>query len=135
MREFAVLCGISLFAICGCQKKEPVVAQPPKPATVVEAKKSPFVAPADSAVSMEQVSKWLTCHELLDSLSYLYADSFKTEDAAKRLVYQNDFTAAQDRICVRAGLLGGYEEYQWILDNIGNPRNQAIAESMKIAVR
>ncbi len=97
-------------------------------------KKVEFVAPADSSVSVAQMRGWIACNPLLDSLAYLYQDSFKTEDAAARLKYQEEFMQAQDEICVRAGLSGGYEEYRWILVHAGHPRNKAVLESAGVDI-
>lgn len=89
----------------------------------------PFTPPGDSSISVDQMMAWSTCNPLLDSLTFRYADSFKTEDPSELLRYQEDFINAQDRICVRAGLSGGYAEYKWILQNMGLPKNRAILES------
>ena len=95
----------------------------------VPQKPVPFTPPEDSAISIDQMMAWSTSNPLLDSLTFRYADSFKTEDPAALLRYQEDFMTAQDRICVRAGLPGGYPEYKWILQNMGLGKNRAILES------
>ncbi|MBD3314324.1 MAG: hypothetical protein GF344_00930, partial [Chitinivibrionales bacterium] len=77
--------------------------------------KVPFVPPTDSTVTVQQVKNWLRCSNLLDSLSYIYRDSFAVEDPVRLTNYQREFTKAQDKLCVVAGLPGGYEEYVWIL--------------------
>ena len=74
------------------------------------------------------------CNMLLDSLSMFYQDSFKTKDAALLIRFQEDFSKAQDKICLRAGLAGGYNEYLWILKNLGNPRNAKLLDSLKMTV-
>lgn len=133
MRTSVIVLGLTLASLGGCQKRE--TATPALPPPTREVRKVPFVPPADSSITAEQLRKWLACHELLDSLSFRYADSFKTNDAERRLVYQQDFTQAQDRVCVLAGLSGGYHEYQWILAAIGNPRNRQLADSLKIGIQ
>jgi hypothetical protein len=111
-----------------CQKREPANAQPSAP----DSRKIDFIPPSDSAVTADQVKKWIMCNTYLDSLSLLYKDSFSVNDAAKRMAYQDHFLKAQDRICVRVGLTGGYAEYLWVLKASGSPRNKAIVDSLKL---
>ena len=117
--------------IFGCKEKpaqnEPTTGQKVTKPEVPQPQ--PFVPPIDSAISTAQMMAWRTCNPLLDSLTFRYADSFKTQDPAALLRFQEDFLAAQDKICVRAGLTGGYVEYKWILQNIGIARNRSILES------
>jgi hypothetical protein len=106
--------------------------QPPEkkaPAKVATVQPVPFVAPEDSAITEKQMVAWQTCNPLLDSLTFRYTDSFKTEDPAALFRYQEDFITAQDKICVRAGLPGGYEEYTWVLQNMGIEKNRKILEA------
>lgn len=100
--------------------------------TTVEYKKIPFSPPLDSSITIEQLQKWLGCNPRLDSLSYLYLDSFKTDDVKCHLRCQQDFINAQDTICVQQGLQGGYDEYVWILKNSGNKKNRPILDSLKL---
>jgi hypothetical protein len=117
-----------LTVLSGCQKKEiPQKIQPQ-----AEPQKVEFVPPSDSAVSIEQMKKWLLCNSYLDSLSIIYKDSFAVNDAARQTRYQENFLKAQDKICVRVGLSGGYAEYFWILKSIGNPKNKKIVDSLKL---
>lgn len=128
-----VVAGSILIGSLGCEtKKKPVVqnasvtpATPPKPVI----KKVEFIPPSDSLITATQMKSWLACNTLLDSLAIMYGDSFKTDDPQKRLRYQDDFSAAQDKICVLSGLTGGYKEYKWVMDNIGNPKNKAVVEA------
>jgi hypothetical protein len=115
---------------CGCQKKTPV----PEPVPQTEVKKIQFVPPADSTLTIDQMKKWLQCNQYLDSLSILYKDSFSHEDAARQVTVQEDFVKAQDRICVRVGLPGGYAEYLWALTSASNPKNARILDSLKLTV-
>jgi hypothetical protein len=127
-RTFHIALLITNVIISGCgQKKEPV-SQPEAPVKK-EIKSIPFIPPADSAITTQQINSWLSCNTLLDSLATMYADSFKTANPAQRMKYQQLFTTAQDKICVITGLNGGYKEYKWILSNIGNPINKTIVES------
>jgi hypothetical protein len=123
----SVLCML-LALTSACQKKEPANTQTP----AAESRKIDFVPPSDSAVTADQVKKWIICNTYLDSLSLLYKDSFSINDAAKRMAYQDHFVKAQDRICVRVGLTGGYAEYLWVLKASGSPRNKAIVDSLKL---
>lgn len=125
--------GCLLLVSAGCIfKKSNTHVVPMKPTTTTPAKAT-FIPPPDSAITVEQMRSWLACNHLLDSLSYLYQDSFKTEDPARRLTYQDDFIKAQDKICIRCGLGGGYTEYAWILNNAGSARNKAILDSVGMA--
>ncbi|HUI90667.1 MAG TPA: hypothetical protein VLX68_00330 [Chitinivibrionales bacterium] len=119
----ALVAGLSF-----CQTKKTVEKPTPQP----ELRKVEFVPPADSVVTMEQMKKWLVCNSYLDSLSVIYKDSFSVNDAARQARYQEDFLKAQDKICVRAGLTGGYAEYCWILKSIGSPANRKIVDSLKL---
>lgn len=118
------------LTLCGCQKKAPA----PEPAPQVEAKKVPFIPSVDSALTIDQMKKWLQCNPYLDSLSILYKDSFAGSDAAHQTKVQEDFVKAQDRICVRVGLPGGYAEYLWTLKSASNPKNARILDSLKLTV-
>lgn len=128
-----VVAGCILIGSLGCETKKKSVVQnapatpalPPKPVI----KKVEFVPPADSLITVAQMKSWLACNLLLDSLAIMYGDSFKTDDPQKRLRYQDDFSMAQDKICVLSGLTGGYKEYKWVMDNIGNPKNKAVVEA------
>lgn len=75
----------------------------------------------------------MQCNPLLDSLSYFYQDSFKLKGAANLVKYQEEFTEAQDRICVLAGL-NGYAEYLWIMRNLGIAKNKSLLDSLKLAL-
>jgi hypothetical protein len=123
------LLSLVLIVSSACQKKAAVPKQIHRTA---EPQKQEFVPPSDSSVTMDQMRKWMQCNPYLDSLSIMYKDSFATGDAAKQTVYQEHFLTAQDKLCVRVGLGGGYTEYLWILKNIGNPKNAAVLESLKL---
>lgn len=117
-----------VMAIIGCSKKSPQPKQTPAASVSSE-----FVPSTDSSLTTSQIEKWLTSNPLLDSLSYLYEDSFKTGNASKRLRYQEDYTAAQNRICLLSGFAGGYKEYCWVLQNLGNPKNKPLLDSFKVS--
>lgn len=84
----------------------------------------PFVAPLNDSISEFQAKGWKKSNPSLDSLSKIYIDSFATEDANLRIKYQSDFKNRQDTICALNGLIGGYEEYMWVLKNCGKPENK-----------
>ncbi len=126
------LCLFTIIAIiCHCKEK-PAEHAPVQPAPQSHQKPSgsnPFVPPADSSISTDQMKAWSACNQLLDSLTFRYADSFKTENPAILMRYQEDFIAAQNKICIRAGLPGGYQEYRWILQNMGVDKNREVLQS------
>jgi hypothetical protein len=127
--EFLGTLVVAVFAtFCACQKK----AQPATPAGASEPRKIEFITPANPTVTAQQAARWLACNPYLDSLSSLYKDSLSSSDPAKRVLYQDHFLKTQDRICVRLGLSGGYQEYVWILKNLGNPTNKRIVDSLKL---
>lgn len=132
---------IGIFCIVailfGCKKKEKEVIelknQVKKDTTLVKKEITPppqFNPPPDSSISIEQLTAWKSCNPLLDSLAIRYADSFKTQNAEELLRYQQDFKNAQDKICIRAGLKGGYREYKWILDNMWLEKNKKVVDSL-----
>jgi hypothetical protein len=125
---FITLLAMVLAGLSVCQEKKTVEKQVPQ----AEPQKVEFVPPSDSLVSIEQMKKWLLCNSYLDSLSIIYKDSFAVSDAARQTRYQEDFLKAQDKICVRVGLTGGYTEYFWILKSIGSPKNKKIVDSLKL---
>jgi hypothetical protein len=134
MKRFFIISILS--ALCffpGCQQKKKETTQV-SAAIPVELKKVEFVAPSDSSMSSNQIVRMNVCNSLLDSLSILYQDSFKTKDAVLLTRFQDDFSKAQDKICLRAGLAGGYKEYLWVLKNLGNPRNAKLLDSLKMTV-
>ncbi|MBD3421882.1 MAG: hypothetical protein GF398_17360 [Chitinivibrionales bacterium] len=115
----------SLF-LTACQKKEatPEIDIPDAFPRKV------FVPTADSTVSLDQLKTWIKCNAPLDSLFKAYADSFKTNDATHRIQLQKGFVSKQDSICKKQGLPGGYKEYTWILNHMGNPRNKQRLDSV-----
>jgi hypothetical protein len=131
MKNLFSVCILVAFSVFpGCQKKKPPQAQ----AVAVETKKIEFVPPADSSMTIEQIKKMNPCNVLLDSLSTFYQDSFKTRNAALLTRFQEDFSRAQDKLCLRSGLAGGYVEYLWVLKNLGNPRNAKLLDSLHLKV-
>lgn len=118
-----------------CENKKNVpMTKTISPAITKVIKKIEFIAPVDSSITAMQIKDWLACNPMLDSLAIMYADSFKTESAQTRMRYQDDYSSAQDKICVLSGLQGGYKEYKWVMENIGNPKNKPIVESANAAV-
>ena len=133
MKRFSdVLFVLCIVLVCCCKEK-PAEQTPdtsmekteqPEPAV-----RLPFVPPADSSITPAQIKSWSNCNALLDSLTFRYADSFKTQDPAMLIRFQEDFVAAQDKICFKAGLQGGYQEYKWILQTMGIEKNRGVLES------
>jgi hypothetical protein len=116
-----------ILALPACRREQPAL-QPEEPAQVTAAK--PFSPPADSLIAIEQMQRWIACNPLLDSLSFLYQDSFSVDDPSVRLKHQENFVSAQSRLCIRRGLKGGYDEYLWILRNAGHSRNKRVLDSL-----
>ncbi len=113
-----------------CQKEKPLIKNDTDRAGI---KKTDFIPRTDSVVSISELKNWLRVNPFLDSLSILYQDSFSTTDAAQQARLQENFIKAQDLICVRIGLNGGYAEYLWILKNVGNPKNASVMDSLKLS--
>ena len=124
MKKILLLTLLSFLSFLCCNKKESTATKP----TAIQ--KIPFTPPQDSTISKEQIRKWLYCTGLLDSLSYLFSDSLKTDNPAKHLTYQKRFINAQDTICIKHGLLGGYEEYMWISQHVGLEKNRHLLDSV-----
>jgi hypothetical protein len=125
---------LSISMNCKKNKTESQTVSTPTNALKKEIKKIVFFPPSDSLITSEQMTHWLACNPLLDSLAIMYADSFKVENAQSRLRYQDDYSSAQDKICVLSGLQGGYKEYKWIMDNAGNPKNKSVIEAVHATV-
>ena len=132
MKQCLIIIIISLLLPSCKRKTADQPSTPPRPEKPVATLPVPFTPPEDSTISMQQITSWKECNPLLDSLTYRYADSFKTEDATARMRYQDDFITAQNKICVRAGLRSGYDEYKWILQNMGNSKNRALLDSINV---
>jgi hypothetical protein len=126
------------LVFCGCESIAKKSAPQPLPERVVvpHAKAAraaaaaplapPFVPPSDTVVSEQRFRVWRECNLILDSLAFFYSDSFKISDVVHTLRIQDDFRKAQDRICRRAGLPGGYAEHRWITENINHPINRVL---------
>lgn len=131
MRSFLFAAvAMSAVTLTTCQKGE---ALPPVSRTDL-GEPIPFVAPPDSGISVEQMRSWNLCNHFLDSLSQVYRDSFATDEPSRRSKYEQDFVSAQDVVCVRQGLKGGYEEYLWIMQALAHPRNKMLRDSFGIVV-
>jgi hypothetical protein len=134
-----IFTSVALLFLCHCQQNTPSVklrSAPPSPQSapaVIEEKE--FIPSVDSVISSTQMKAWMQCNPLLDSLTFKYADSFKTTDPTLRLRYQEDFSKAQNKLCVLAGLSGGYREYTWIMKNSGNSKNKAILDAAGAQVK
>jgi hypothetical protein len=88
----------------------------------------------DSTITVAQMKKWLSCNPYLDSLSYRYIDSLKTDNPDIRLRHQTNFMMLQDSICFEQGLSGGYDEYIYILKSSGKKQNRKILDSLGIKI-
>jgi hypothetical protein len=127
----------SLFLISNCQNspQKQVTTKASLPEMIKkEIKKQDFIPTPDSTISPEQMKNWSACNPMLDSLSIMYSDSFKTSNPQARVRFQDDYTAAQDKICVICGLPGGYKEYKWVMEAMSNSKNRAVVENAKLSV-
>lgn len=130
-----VIGSLLLFSSCQNSPKKTVTVQASLPETVKkEIKKQQFIPSADSSITLQQLKCWSSCNSMLDSLSIMYADSFKTASAQERMRFQDAYTSAQDKICVIKGLAGGYKEYKWVMETMSNPKNRVAVESAKMSV-
>jgi hypothetical protein len=123
MKFLYVLILITGLFFLGCNNKTEETVQ------IARIQKIPFIPPRDSSITRKQVQKWLATTALLDSLSYIYSDSFNTENPEKNMNYQKRFIKAQDSICIKQGLLGGYDEYVWVSQHIGLKKNSFLLDS------
>lgn len=132
-----IFCAIVIFFGCKKEKKSVVTNNQSGHDTLLQKNEvttppPQFNPPEDSSISIEQFNSWKNCNPLLDSLAIRYADSFKTQNGEELLRYQHDFKVAQDKICIRAGLKGGYKEYKWILDNMWLEKNKKVLDSLLV---
>lgn len=127
----ASLCFISTVIVleCGHQQKgaagkETSAASIPLPAA--------FVPPEDSSISSTRMAAWFGCNHALDSLSDLFTKFLSPNNPVVTDSAQKCFSYAQNRICVKNGLKGGYKEYRWILEHLGSTKNKAIYDSVRL---
>lgn len=130
-KSLFLICCVFLVAV-DCSKKSDTAPVPVPAPKTAELNKIPFNPGPDSLITVSQMKVWLSCNPRLDSLSYLYKDSFQVKDPEARLRYQINFIKAQDHICLQQGLAGGYEQYSWIHKNCGNPKNKPVLDSLEL---
>jgi hypothetical protein len=94
----------------------------------------PFTPPPDSSITPTQLSAWFACHGILDYLSIAFTHSVTVQKEYFCNSTGQPFCKAQDRICLRCGLKGGYDEYRWITENIGGIKNKLLYDSLKKAL-
>lgn len=123
--RIAPLLAVAVALTIGCQRNAEQQPELGTPRT--------FSPTADSSVTARQVAAWLEANKGLDSLAFAYRDSFSTEDAEKRRLYQEQFMDAQDTLCRSVGLVGGYDEYTWITEALAKPVNQALRDSFEVS--
>jgi hypothetical protein len=107
----------------GAGRKETSAASIPLPAA--------FVPPEDSSISSTRMAAWFGCNPVLDSLSDLFTKFLSPKNPVATDSAQKYFSYAQNRICVKNGLKGGYKEYRWILEHLGSTKNKAIYDSVR----
>ena len=113
------LCQFFFLLFLGCNNE-----------TANDLKKKSIPFDPNSNLTVDQMKKWLSCNPRLDSLSYRYIDSLKTENSDIRRIYQENFIKMQDNICIEQGLSGGYKEYVWILKNSGTMKNRKVLDTL-----
>jgi hypothetical protein len=94
-----------------------------------------FIPPGDSSIPSARMAFWFGCRHELDSLSCLFTNSLSANNAAITDSAQKSFSRAQDRTCVKNGLTGGYKEYRWIMEHMGNAKNKAVYDSVKMKIQ
>jgi hypothetical protein len=112
---------------CGRGKRDNVGAKAPQHAPC---QLTTFTPPSDSAISTQQMTAWFNCNHALDSLSAFFTESLSSNNPELTDSAQKYLLNEQNRLCVTKGLTGGYQEYLWILDNLGSSRNKAAYDSM-----
>jgi len=118
MRMFLRFIGISalcILAACNSNNNSSRLS------TVQDVGAIDFHPPATGGASDGQMRCMNNCISALDSLSIVYRDSFNIKGAGEQTRRQNNFVLAQYRICVNAGLAGGYAEYFWITKHPKQP--------------
>ncbi len=126
MKRITVLATTALLLLAaGCSKeeKEVVVTEP-------TSTYSPFIPASSGQITALQANFWVATNAPLDSLAITNAEALSTEDTiAYRAAFVN-YTESRDAVCKLNGLSGGYEEYQWIAQNISNAVNRPLLDSL-----
>jgi hypothetical protein len=125
-----VICFFILPISPGCGEKHENICTK-KPSAVSMAEPVSFIPPSDSAISPARMTAWFNCNAGLDSVSDLFTKSLTADNAAVTDSVRTIFRSAQDGICIKKGLPGGYREYRWILDHIGSSKNKTVYDSLK----
>lgn len=126
-----IMCMLLITVNSGCIKSPKAPRQ--NKVTAIQDFTPAFFAPSgDSIITPAQFSAWFACNSGLDSLSIAFTNSVTVKEAipcdSTRLI----FCKVQDRICVQNGLKGGYVEYCWIADYLGNSKNKPMYDLMKL---
>ena len=127
---FVSMCfiGVVIVSECGHHHKG---AGAEKSAAVSVLQPATFIPPADSAISLPQMIAWFGCNHELDSLSERFTQSLSPSNPVIMDSAQKSFSYAQDRICVKQGLRGGYSEYRWISEHLGSTKNKPVYDSVR----
>jgi len=118
MRKFLRFISISVLCIAAACNSN---SNSSRTSTVQDVGTIDFHPPANGSASDGQMRSINSCTFALDSLSIVYRDSFNIKGAGEQTRRQNNFVQAQDRICIHAGLAGGYAEYFWITKHPKQP--------------
>jgi hypothetical protein len=113
--------------IPGCAQKKNHDAEKERNTVTITA----FVPPQDSSFSRPEMTAWFACHRPLDSLSEIFTRTLANDSTLEHEQAMKQFASAQDTICARCGLAGGYAHYRWITEHLGTPRNSRLYDSFK----
>jgi hypothetical protein len=94
-----------------------------------------FFPPPDSAISPRQMTAWFSSNHALDSLSSVFTESLSHGNTFVNDRIQKAYSYGQDRICIKKGLRGGYNEYLWISDHLGSTANKPVYDSLRRKTR
>jgi hypothetical protein len=122
---------ILITANSGCFKSPKTHRQNNAPA-IQDFKPAPFAPSDDSIITPAQFSGWFACNSGLDSLSIAFTNSVIVKETVPCDSTRLIFCKVQDRICVQNGLKGGYAEYSWIANYLGNSKNKPRYDSMNL---
>ncbi len=134
MNRFTLIAVSAALLMSSCGAKKEQVQTEPTPAPVVEPTQTatPFTPNENGQTTLLQVKFWKLANSPLDSIAAAYAEQLSTKDTVAYKTSVEAFTTARESICKNSGISGGYEEYLWISQNIGNPINRPLLDSLNL---
>lgn len=128
MKRIVVLTTTALVLLASsCAKEEKVPAKATEPTATV----SPFTPAASGQLTTLQVKFWNKTNAPLDSLAKANAEALSTKDSTAYQAAYQAYIAERNSTCKKNGLSGGYDEYQWISQNIENAINRPLLDSLQ----